>query len=105
MKHKPIEKPKLIGCASCSSVKVVLPKNAVCAVGFGQVNLVVDHELIWSGDDENLTMESLVAYYSERIKSGECATIEFCGPLHDETYEYNKEDGNWYLIKQGMGFA
>lgn len=105
MKHEPMQSPKLIGCATCSQIGAVLSKNKICAVGMGQVTLIVDDELIWEGDDENMIVGHLETFYSERIRGGECSTIGFYGPLHEETYEYNKEDGQWYLIKQGMGFA
>lgn len=56
-------------------------------------------------EDQVTQVKDLEEEYGERFKNATCITLFFNAPLHDETYEYNKEDGQWYLIAQGMGFA
>lgn len=105
MKNKVIENPEIIGCLNCSRTPAKLPKDAICAVGLGVVNLTVNDTQLWGGDDENMTVAILEDEFKEQIENGECVKLAFWGPLHSETYERNKEDGEWYLIEQGMGFA
>lgn len=115
MINKPI-KPKHVGCLCCSSVGQMLPKEKWLDVGFGEVVLTIEHQkngrLIRSyigglseSEDQVSKVKDLEEEYSSMFDKAKCVTLFFNTPLHDETYEYNKEDKQWYLIKQGMGFA
>ncbi len=111
MKHKPIEKPVLVGCLNCSPIPdVKLPKDTDLDVGVGDVSLSKNGKTIWNymrvHDDEPYpTVADLEKLFEHYLQQEACYTLHFNGPLRDETYEYNKEDKEWYLIKQGMGFA
>lgn len=106
MKNEILTNPKLIGCATCGGAPAVkLPKDALCCVGFGLVTLEIDDETAWCGDDETVSVAFLEDRYCKALQASECATLDFSGPLHSERYEYNKANGEWYLIEQGQGFA
>lgn len=112
MKHTPIE-PKHIGCGCCNSAGQILAKDHSIDVGFGTVNLLIRtsgtqsiyREFVGAVTDWDYKVSDLETEYADALKNAECATLHFNTPLHDEMYEYNREDGQWYLIKQGMGFA
>lgn len=112
MKHTPIE-PKHIGCGCCSSVGQILSKDKSLDVGFGTVNLMIqlsgsqsiNNEYVGGITEYEYTVADLELEYGSMIRQSECATLHFNTPLHDETYEYNNEDKQWYLISQGRGFA
>ncbi|GEA17515.1 hypothetical protein [Moorella sp. E306M] len=109
MKHEIIREPKFYGCATCGTLpKVRLPKNTQLGVGFGSIELEADGQIVWytiSEQHGDKTVRWLERKFKKILQSAECVTLKFDCPLHDETYEYNKEDGQWYLIAQGPGFA
>jgi len=107
MKHEIIEQPKLIGCLNCSPVpSKALPKTTSLDIGFGMVTLEIDDETVWYEMESNKNVNWLTKRYKKNLESAaKCSTLHFETPLHDELYEYNKNDGEWYLVKQGMGFA
>jgi hypothetical protein len=108
VKHEVIKNPKLIGCLNCSPIpSVKLPKNTLLAVGFGEISLTIDGEEVWYtvDGDERKTVRWLEKKFKEQLQKADCALLFFNQPLHDETYKYDKESGEWYLVKQGKGFA
>jgi hypothetical protein len=60
---------------------------------------------ISESEDQVTKVKDIEEEYGDRFTNAVCITLFFNTPLHDETYEYNKHDGQWYLIAQGMGFA
>jgi len=116
VKHTPI-KPKHVGCGCCVPSGQILHKTKSLDVGFGFVTLIIkfhDGSSIYRGyiggveeleEKEPETVEDLEREYGDKLQEADCVTLFFNTPLHDETYEYNQEDGEWYLIAQGMGFA
>jgi hypothetical protein len=106
MKHKKIENPRLIGCLNCSPVQETkLPKDTSTDMGFGILNLFFDDMAINIDENQCPTVADVEERYKKNIEKSECTLLKFISPLHSETYEYNKEDGEWYLVEQGMGFA
>ncbi|MCL6599545.1 MAG: hypothetical protein K6T81_12505 [Alicyclobacillus macrosporangiidus] len=102
-----LTEPKPIGCPCCSrEPHIILPKDTVCNVGFGVVTLRIDGEMVWMSD---IDTETNVAWLENefRYKLDKCAvaTLQFDTPLHDETYEWDKNSRQWYLVHQGEGFA
>ena len=89
-----------VGCLNCGAPPTTLPHDAVLGVGFGMVNVTRDDEFIWSGDGEQTAYR-----YTRRAKKepDHDWQIEFIGPLHEETYQY--QDGKWIMIATGRGFA
>lgn len=90
-----------VGCLTCGAPPTILPPNSILAVGFGMVNVTRDDEGMWSGDDEEMTTYR----WTRRAKKEPDVDwrIEFIGPLHEETYQF--QDGQWVMIETGMGFA
>jgi len=106
MKHAVIDNPKLIGCINCSPIpNTKLSKRQSLYMGFGIVQLRIDNNCVWSDMESNKTVGWLTKKYKEKLDNAECSTLFFNSALHDETYEYNKKDGEWYLIEQGQGFV
>ena len=115
MKHEPITDPAHHGCGCCPGVPKVLSKDKWLDVGFGEVVFNIEYP---NGrpftksyvsaddyDDECTMVKDLEEEYADKFKRANCITLFFNTPLHDETYEFNKEDKQWYLINQGRGFA
>lgn len=112
MKNKPIAEPKLIGCLNCSPVpQKRLPKNYRIYEGFDITSLSLNGKFV--NIPKHHHKESGMDYYrlkeiTEIVKKAinlTPALLTHSTPLHEETYEYNKKDGYWYLVKQGLGFA
>jgi hypothetical protein len=108
VKYTPIKKPEKYS-------PVILDKGTMLDTGFGETVLKLEYhntpeiiEISYIGgvDRENFpTVADWEKKYRTLIDSAETATIWINKPLYDELYELNKEDGEWYLVKKGMGFA
>lgn len=112
MKRKPIENPKLIGCYTCSPIPfVILQKDRELWNEFCEMtNLIIDGEnkeiSFRSIDDHSaITTYEIEEFYKLELEECEYAEILIMSPIHDETYEYNKEDKQWHLVNQGYGFV
>ena len=101
MKHKPI-KPRLVGCLTCSPVPpAVLPRTR--RIKYGWLVLECDGELVkfWS-DGKSPSPKVIERLYREQIAKAEWVTLGIWTYMHYEVYELNKDDGKWYLVKQGI---
>jgi hypothetical protein len=115
MVNQPIQ-PRHIGCSCCNNIGQILNKEKWLDVGFGSVEFKIEYangqplERSYVGglsdsEDQVTKVKDLEEKYGDRMKKAKCVTLFFDTPLHDETYEFNQEDSQWYLIAQGMGFA
>lgn len=71
-------------------------------VGFGMVEIILDGQVVWSGDDERVTLadlEAIAARYADHEWR-----VFFDGPLSDELYQ-RQDDGRWILARSGPGNA
>lgn len=78
------------------------------AVGFGEVILRVDGQVLLrflSEEGAGKTVKWLTKKFAGALASAGCSLLKFNTPLYDETYKYNREDGRWYLVGRGPGFA
>lgn len=104
MINKPLENPKLIGCLTCGKIPAkVLNKNKIL---YGYPNLstiAFDENKHYTVED--ITVKQIERNYRKEIEQSNCTVLEIEGALHGEIYEYNKDDGNWYLVKQTKGYA
>ena len=116
MKNKPLEVIKHNSCACCNDVGRILEKDKWLDVGFGTVTFVIKYRNgkslfreyvggLSESEDQVTKVKDLEEEYGNRFEKADCITLFFNTPLHDETYEFNKDDSEWYLIAQGMGFA
>lgn len=89
------------GCLNCGPQPVTLPLDAILAVGFGQVTVSKDGDLVWCGDDPTKELSQV----EEKAKEDPDHDWRVCfyGPLSES--EYQRQDGNWVLVRKGMGFA
>jgi hypothetical protein len=76
--------------------------SAVLAVGFGQVMVTKDDEVVWSGDDEHVWLRRFERRAAADPKHD--WRVCFNAPLSDATYQRHGER-EWVLIERGMGFA
>lgn len=105
MKRTPILDPKCIGLASYGKKpSVELDDDTIF---FPCTN----HILQLTIDEENYFLRSSSAkiseiyeQYKEKINAAENCELFYDTPFHDVTYEYNKDDGKWYLVDQGIGY-
>ncbi|WP_199614691.1 hypothetical protein [Paenibacillus alkalitolerans] len=115
MKNTPIE-PHGHACGCCSPIGQKLDKEKWLDVGFGSVDLIIKQPNgkvlyrsyiggISESEDQVTKVKDLEEEYGAKMATAEITTLFFNAPLYDALYEYNTEDGEWYLIKQGMGFA
>jgi len=109
LKHTPIENPKLVGCLNCSPVpSKILPIDKKLWTSGGITLKTDNHSTVYFSNemsDKGITLKSIIKKNKGRIEKANEVTLFVRSALHDETYELNKEDGNWYLIKQGLGYA
>lgn len=108
MKRKPIENPKHIGCASCTpTLTMILSKDKGFYGGFPHMCFITIDDFVYEVREEDgyFTVEELERRFGDKLKNCNFAEIQHITPLHDETYEYNTEDKNWYLVEQGQGYA
>ncbi len=100
MKEKPIKEAR--------RGPEVLPKDWQLGVGFGEIQLRIDGKLVWRTLSERhgtKTVAWLEKKFEKELRNAEYATLWFNAPLSDQLYEYDREDGLWYLVAEGPGFA
>lgn len=103
MKHKPI-KPQLYGCLNCSPIPSAKLSKKHKREIYGEIRLRIDDKTIGDWLHESPTVKSIEKQYREQIDKGKCVLLDISNPMHGEVYEYNHEDGNWYLVKQNSGW-
>lgn len=94
------------GCLTCGPQPVIIPLEAVIAVGFGAAGVTRDGSGVWSECDavDGLLWEVHDAK-DEALKDPDHDwRIFFHGPLSEAEYQRNAA-GQWVLIKKGIGFA
>lgn len=89
------------GCLTCGPQPMTLPKDAILATGFGQVDITKNGKPIWSGDDVNKTLTE----FDEQAEKDPDHDwrVAYHGPLSDDVYQ--RQGGEWVLIERGRGFA
>ncbi len=75
--------------------------DSMLGVGFGMVQITLDGQIIWSGDDERVTLADLESI-SARYDNHEWRVF-FDGPLGDALFQ-RQDDGRWILTRSGPGF-
>lgn len=107
MERQPLENPKLYGCATCGTVPTVILTDETIFFP-GDVHTLV---LTINGTQyEQIAPDGLVISiidnrFKDKLINCQHAELHHRTPLHGETYEYNAETGNWYLVAQGPGYA
>ena len=85
---KPIEDVKFIGCLNCTTI----------------ATKTLDKEMVVNGDMVFLNgVKQMYGVKVGDIEAKENDYICFTSALHDETYQL--QDGEWVLVKQGLGYA
>lgn len=118
MRRKPIEEPRFRGCLTCSPTPATKQdKFEKQPVGFdyGLCNIYlyergndVPVETHYLGDDfesGECTLSEIEDAYEKEFVLYDFIEVDFTTALRGEEYEYNKEDGEWYLTGQNQGWA
>ena len=108
MRRKPIEKPNLYGCATCGSIPgIVLTDEKTFYPGGVHIMSVTIDDYSANLDEENegINVSGINEGFKDKLANCQFAEMFHMTPLHDETYEYNTDDGKWYLVEQGQGYA
>lgn len=88
------------GCLCCGPQSIELSLSSVLCVGCGQVEVTLDGQVVWAGDDERVSLadlESIAARYADHDWR-----VFFDGPLSDGLYQRQGE-GRWVLVRRGRG--
>lgn len=103
MKRKPIE-IKHHGCLNCSNIQTKLNEDHKFGDGSGVhfYTMSIDND---SYNLQNTSVREILLRYKEQINNAELVEIKILTPLHDETYELNKDDNVFYLVQQGIGYV
>ncbi|MGI9951388.1 HD domain-containing protein [Moorellaceae bacterium AZ2] len=100
MREKPITK--------ANTGPEVLPKDWELDVGTGEIQLRLDGKLVWRVMGGNLgdkTVAWLEENRKEELCSAYCATLWFEMAQYSWFYQYFPEDGEWYMVAEGPGYA
>lgn len=118
MSIMPIMNPKKFGCGTCGSTPTTILTNEQTFYPYGYIHcleLTIDNilydlnETFGTLDDEecetSITINDIFERFKDQLAGCKRAILFHNTPLHDETWEYNTEDGKWYLTGQGRGYA
>lgn len=105
MRRAPILNPNHIGFANYGKKpSVILDDDTIffpCSAHILQ--LTIDN-INYFLKQSSLKISQINELYRDLLETCEYAELFYDTPLHDVTYEYNKEDKNWYLVEQGIGY-
>ena len=116
MRRNPSE-PYFQGCGLCSPMPVSVQDRiqhrmvgydyGLCDICFYEKGNDEPVETHFLGDyvGEETTFEEIEKVFEKEINLYEYVEVYFISALRGEEYEYNKEDGNWYLTGQNPGWA
>lgn len=108
MKRQPIQNPKLYGCATCGTIPgVILTDSKTFYPGFPHILTIQidDFSQEIQETEDGINVDGINEMFENRLINCQFAELHHETPLHDETYEYNPDDGKWYLVEQGQGYA
>ena len=97
----PLAEPVHSGCLLCGSKPIELPLTKMLCVGFGDVTVSRDEEIIWQGDDDSVTLERFEEM--AKLDPDHNWHVTFNAPLWEGIWQ--RQDGKWLLVWKGMGFA
>jgi hypothetical protein len=104
-KEEPI-KGKHIGCLNCGGNESILPKRTRLYNSFGGYMITKNKELFFMEDVKTEFDKCKTLCFIERKAKLEPEADWRCIldlPLRNA--EYQRQDGKWVLIKEGLGFA
>lgn len=107
MKRQPIQDPKFYGCGTCGTLPgTILTDSKTFFPGSIHVmRIKIDKFSQRIEGEEGINISDIDNMFRERLDNCQFAELHLETPLRDETYEYNPDDGKWYLVEQGHGYA
>jgi hypothetical protein len=100
VKQKPIEGFR--HCGKCSPRYNLMPLSESLSIGFGEVTVTKDDEVIWSGDDSKVLLRKFE--HLAKKDPDHDYRVNICGPMYECEYQRHG-DVEWALISRGEGFA
>ncbi len=104
-KEKPLES-QIVGCGTCGFKPQIAPMQKVIAVGFGEAKLIKNSEIIW--EERGKEWEDCITFAdAEEMAKKDPDNdwrVHLLAPLSEVEYQRQGE-GQWFLIKTGLGFA
>ncbi len=101
----PHEGPIHQGCLNCPPVERVAPLNMLVAVGFGYAAVLRGSREVFREGPDDTEYHTLVEFEEMAKADPEHSwRVILDAPLCYREYQ-RQGDGNWVLIKSGMGFA
>ncbi len=91
-----------VHCANCPPRQQEMALDTPLAIGFGEVTVTKDCDIVWSGDDPEVKLARFEAQALATPDSDWRVTIY--GPLYEAIYQRHSE-GCWVLVERGEGFA
>lgn len=92
------------GCLNCGPQPIALPLGAEIGVGFGSAGITKDGLGVWECDLDEEFKTCADAEQMALADPDHDWRIFFFGPLSESEYQ-RQGDGNWVLVKKGVGFA
>ena len=89
-------------CDNCPPRAEKFSLNSPLSIGFGSIEISKDNEIIWSGDDDNVTLRRFERM--ARQDPNHDFRLSINGPLYGCVYQRHG-DGEWILIERSEGFA
>jgi hypothetical protein len=107
MKRKPLEKAEFIGCGTCGTIPrlALTDEKKFYPMYPHYLEINIDSNHFQVERDEITTISDIEREFKILLDNCQFAELFHETPLHDETYELNKDDGKWYLVAQGQGYA
>lgn len=105
MRRTPILNPQHIGFATYGKKpSVILNDDTIFFPCCEHILQLTINNVNYFLRDSSLKISQINELYGYMLEDCEYAELFYDTPLHDVTYEYNKEDRNWYLVDQGIGY-
>ncbi|MFH1603172.1 MAG: hypothetical protein ABIH03_04625 [Pseudomonadota bacterium] len=107
-KQSPIDAKNLhLGCATCSTARMVAPMEMLLAVGFGSTYVTRDGDVVYDESDIADGGEYWTVADAEKLAAADPDhdwRIVKYGPMHGESFQRHGPE-NWVCIESNEGFA
>lgn len=105
MRRAPILNPSHIGFANYGKKpSVILDDDTIFFPCSQHILQLTVNNINYFLKESSLKISEITVAYKDLLEKCEYAELFYDTPFHDVTYEYNKEDKNWYLVDQGIGY-
>lgn len=106
-KLEPLTEKPHAGCLHCGPKPKVAPMEMIIAVGFGDATVKKDGELIYQEDmhDDSGEFRTLAEFEAmAKADPDHDWRVHLFAPLSEAEWQRHG-DGQWVMVRQGIGFA